>query len=371
MLAPIQDYLYPRDPKLSPFLCATKDHYLTRLSVELSPSQPGFGEARWIKLEDTNVEHLLDDFTSIDTNTPGVWDACCHFVDHLYWQKPRQTVLGSKIEALPDDHPSKAKCLFYLSRLVGAVGNHAERKQLLTRTLTLGREQEDDIRVAETLQSLSVVNQLLGLHREGIPQAEEAFEMFKQLGNKNEQAICLGNLAWLLHSDGQLDVAEDTVLRQIELLPEKGEEFQLCQSHRLLGQICHSKGEEEKSIHHYDTAITIASLFNWQSELFWIHYAMAQLFRGQGEFDDANAHIKQAKSHTVDNAYNLGRGMETQASIWYQQHQLKDARLEALGALEIYERLGATDNVGSCRELLEWIGEEMETGRSGELNSSG
>ena len=371
MLAPIQDYLYPRDPKLSPFLCATKDHYLTRLSVELSPSQPGFGEARWIKLEDTNVEHLLDVFTSIDTNTPDVWDACCHFVDHLYWQKPRQTVLGSKIEALPDDHPSKAKCLFYLSRLVGAVGNHAERKQLLTRTLTLGREQEDDIRVAETLQSLSVVNQLLGLHREEIPQAEEAFEMFKQLGNKNEQAICLGNLTWLLHSDGQLDVAEDTVLRQIELLPEKGEEFQLCQSHRLLGQICHSKGEEEKSIHHYDTAITIASLFNWQSELFWIHYAMAQLFRGQGEFDDANAHIKQAKSHTADNAYNLGRGMETQASIWYRQHQLKDARLEALGALEIYERLGATDNVGSCRELLEWIGEEMETGHSGELNSSG
>ena len=237
------------------------------------------------------------------------------------------------------------------------------------RTLALGREQEDDIRVAETLQFLSDVNSNLGLYNEGIAQAEEAFEMFKQLGNTKEQAICLGNLAWLLHSDNQLDAAEDTVLRWIELLPEKGQEYQLCQSHRLLGSIYRSKGEKEKSVHHYDTALTIASPFDWQDELFWIHYVMAQLFRDQGEFDDANAHIKQAKSHTADNAYNLSCGMEMQARIWYYQHRLEDARLEALGALEICERLGATDDV--CRELLEWIEEEMATGHSGESNSSG
>ena len=369
MLAPIQDYLCPRDPKSSPLLCATKDHYLTRLSIDLDPDEPGFTEARWIKSEDTNVEHLLDVFTSIDTNTLYIWDACIHFMKHLVWHKPRQTVLRSKIEALPDDHSSKAKCLFNLSWLVGAAGNQAEKKRLLMRTLALGREQEDDIRVAETLQFLSDVNSNLGLYSEGIAQAEEAFEMFKQLGNTKEQAICLGNLAWLLHSDNQLDAAEDTVLRWIELLPEKGQEYQLCQSHRLLGSIYRSKGEKEKSVHHYDTALTIASPFDWQDELFWIHYVMAQLFRDQGEFDDANAHIKQAKSHTADNAYNLSCGMEMQARIWYYQHRLEDARLEALGALEICERLGATDDV--CRELLEWIEEEMATGHSGESNSSG
>ena len=355
MLAPIQDYLYPRDPKSSPFLCATKDHYITRLSIDLDPDESGFTEAQWIKSEDTNVEHLLYVFTSIDMNTPDIWNACSHFVEHLRWHKPRQTVLRSKIEALPDDHSSKAKCLFNLSLLVGEVGNYTEQKQLLMRTLTLGREQKDDFRVAETLQSLSVVNRILGLYREGILQAEEAFEMFKQLGNTKEQAICLGNLARLLHSDNQLAAAEDTVLRQIELLPEKGQEFHLCQSHRLLGDIYHSKGEKEQSIHHYDTALTIASAFNWQTELFWIHYGMAQLFRGQGEFDDANAHIEHAKSHTADNAYCLGRGMELQAWIWYRQHRLEDARPEALGALEIYERLGAVKDGESCRVLLRRI----------------
>ena len=371
MLAPIQDHLCPRDPKSSPFLCATKDHYLTRLSIGLDPDDPGFMEAQWIKSEDTNVEHLLDVFTSIDMNTPDIWDACFHFMGHLVWQKPRQTVLRSKIEALPDDHSSKAKCLFNLSRLVGAVGNHAGQKLLLMRTLTLGRVQEDVIRVAETLQSLSDVNRILGLYSEGIPQAEEAFEMFKHLKNTKEQAICLGNLARLLHSDDQLDAAEDTVLRWIKLLPEKGQEFQVCQSHRLLGDIYRSKGEKASAIHHYDTALTIASHFNWQGQLFWIHWEMAQLFRDNGEFNDATAHTKQAKSHTADNAYYLGRGMELQAWIWYRQQRLDDARPEALGALEIYQRLGAAEDGERCRGLLEWIEEEMETGHSGESNSSG
>ena len=371
MLAPIQDYLYPRDPKSSSFLCATKDHYITRLSLGLSPGQPGFDEARWIKLEDMNVEHLLDVFTSIDTSALDIWDACSHFMDHLYWQKPRQTVLRLKIEALPDDHSSKAKCLFYLSQLVGEAGNRAEEKRLLLRTLTLGREQKDNFRVAETLQSLSEVNRNLGLYSEGIPQAEEAFEMFKQLGNMKEQANCLDRLARLLLDDNQLDAAEDTVLRKIKLLPEKGQEFSLCQSHRLLGNIHCSKGEREQSTHHYDTALTIASLFNWQTELFWIHYTMAQLFYDEDEFNDATAHVEHAKSHTADNPYYLGCVMEMQARIWYCQHRLEDARPEALGALEIYERLGAAQAVGSCRGLLQWIEKAMGTRLSGQSNSSG
>ena len=364
MLAPIKDHLCPQDPKASPFLCAAKDHYLTRLSVDVDPDLPGFGEAQWIKSEDTNVEHLLNVFASIDVDAFDVWDACVHFMEHLHWHKPRQIVLKSRIEGLPDDHPSKAECFFELSRLCGSVGNHAEQKRLLAHVLTLRREQEDDFLVAETLESLAEVNYYLDLPREGIQQAEEALEIFKRFGNTGKQAGCLYALARSLLDDDQLDAAEDATLRSIELLPEKGQEFRVCQSHRLLGQIYDFKGEKEKAIHNFKTALAIASPFNWQDELFWIHEAMAELFRDEDEFDNATIHISQAKSHSADNPYNLGRAMEMQARIWHSQRRPKDARSEVLGALEIFERLGAGVDVGCCRELLREIEEGQSSGKS-------
>ena len=372
MLAPIREYLYPRDPESSTLFCATKDHYLTRLSVDIGPSIPGFGETRWIVSEDVNVEHLLDTFTSVGMDISDVWNACFHFMEHLYWRKPRQTVLRSKIEGLPDGHPSKAKCLQGLSGLFGSLGNWAEQKRLLVHALALERERGDAFRVAQTLEELSDVNRVLSLFEEGIRQAEEALEMFKRLGDTLEQADCLGRLALLLFEGNRPDAAEDAVLRKMDLLPAKGQEFRVCQSHRLLGRIYCSKGEREKAIHRFETALTISSPFSWHTELFWLHYHMAMLFRDEGGFNEANTHINQAKSHTTDDAYLLGRAMEMQAWIWYRQSRLEDARSEAWRTLETYERLGAEQLVGGCRNLLHQIEEAITQSKvSGKSDSGG
>ena len=363
MLAPLRDHLRLRDPKSSPLLCAIKDCYFTRLSVELYPDQPGFEEAQWIKLEDMNVEHLLDVFTSIDANAPDVWDSCSKFIRHLYWLKPRQIVLKSKIEGLPDDHPSKPGCLFGLSQLSGSVGDYAEQKRLLTHTLTLWREWRDDSRVALTLRSLSFVNRMLGLYREGIQQAEGALEVYERLGDTVGGADCLHTLALLLLHEDQLDAAEAAALRSVDFLLEKGQDHLLCQSHRVLGEIYDFKGEKDKAIDHFETALGIASPFGWHSHLFLIHSSLAKLFFDENELDDANAHIERAKSHTDDNAYFLGHAMGVQARIWDRQGRLEEARAEALCALEIHERLGAARDVGDCREFLQRIELAME-GRS-------
>ena len=107
MLVPLRDYLSPEDPLSSPLLCAAKEHYFTRLSAEIDPTAPGFRETRWIASEDANVEHLLNVLMSIDQNSDEVCRACANFLRLLSWHKRRQTVLGPRIEGLPDDHPSK------------------------------------------------------------------------------------------------------------------------------------------------------------------------------------------------------------------------------------------------------------------------
>ena len=358
MLAPIRDYLCPRDPRSSPLLSATKDLYFARLSVDLDPDEPTFGEAEWIRTEDVNVEHLLDVFASIDTGARDVLDACAHFMEHLLWHKPRQTVLRPEIESLPDDHPSKIECLVQLSRLLDSVGNDTERKRILSQVLKLERERRNDVGIAATLERLSDANRMLKIYEEGIEQAREALEIYERLGDTTEQAECLVYLARLLLEDKQLHAAEEATTRAIDLLPEKGQEFRVSQFHALLGNIYRSKGEKEKAIHNCEIAIEMASS-NWHAEQFWPRYFLTELFCDEGAFEDAHTHIERAKSHVVGHEYPLGRAAELLARIWYRQGKLEEARSEVLHAKEIYEKLGIAAGLQKCRNILQEI-EEAE-----------
>ena len=316
---------------------------------------PGFRETRWIASEDANVEHLLNVLTSTDANSNGVWKACDDFLRHLYWHKPRQTVLGPKIEVLPDDYPSKPGCLLKLACLFQSLGNNTEQKQLLEHTLRLERERGNNGQVAFILSDLSDANRALGLFKEGGDQAREALEIYERIGDVGTQGDCLAGLASLLCEDGQLDAAEGAAFRAIEILPEKGQEYRVCESHLTLGKIYRSTGEKEKAIHHFKTALTTASPFGWRDLLFWIHYGLARLIRDEDDFDNAHVHIEQAKTYTADDRYPLGRAILLQAWIYYQQNRLEDSAFEALSALEIFERLGSQRCAEGCKDLLQDI----------------
>jgi tetratricopeptide (TPR) repeat protein len=361
MLAPLRDYLSPKDPMSSPLLCKTKERYFTRMSINFdNNNEPEFREARWITSEDVNVEHLLHVLTPTDTNSNDVWDACGDFMGHLRWHKPRLTILGPKVEGLPDDHPSKPKCLYRLAQLFSSVGSYVERGRVLNHALNLCRKRGDDRWVAHILGELSDANRMLGLCKEGIQHARESSEIFRRLGDTGQHVKSSCDLAWLLFGDGQLDAAEEAALHAIDLLPKKGRESRVCESHRVLGHVYCSKGDKEKAAHHYQVALGIASPFHWHTQLFWIHHALAVLYSREDEFDEAHLHIERAKSHTADHTYEMGRGMELQAEIWYQQHRLEESRSEALRAIETYERLGAAHSLEPCRTLLQNIEQAME-----------
>ena len=359
MLAPLRDHLCPKDPKTSPLLLMAKERYFIRMSVDADLRNPGSEGARWFTSEDVNVEHLLDVFTAIDVDSIEVWNSCANFTRRLIIQKPRLTVLKPKIEGLPDDHPSKPECLFYLSQLFQSVGNYAERKRLLVHTLKLDREQGNDRAVAQTLGQLSDANRMMGLYKEGIRQVEEALEILERLGDTAGQARRLMNLGSLLWKDQQLDAAEEATSRAINLFAETGEQFLVSQGHRLLGHIYQSKGEIERATHYFEVALGIASTSNWDAELFPVHYDLACLFLKGGRCDDAQAHIERAKLHMANRTYFLGLSMRLQAVLCHRQDRLEQARSEALRAADIFEKLGATNDLEKCRNLVQQIEREM------------
>ena len=356
MLMPLRDYHRPKDPLSSPLLLKTKERYFTRMSIPLDTGSPRIKETQWITLEDLNVEYLLNILSSIDANLDEVWGACTNFMYHLYLHKPRRTVLGPRIEGLPDDHRSKPECLLWLVVLLESIENDIGKKRLISHALKLANRWGNDSQAALILTSLSEVNRCLGLRKEGIHQAKEALGIFERIGDAGGQGGSLISIAWLLYDDRQLAAAEEAASRAIEVLPEKGQEFRVGQSHRVLGKIHCLKGEREKAIHHLETALRIASAFHWNGQSFWIHFALAELFRNEMEYGNAHSHIERAKLHAVNTAYYLGRAMELQAWVWYDQCKLKDAISAASCALEIYKKLGvAGEDQTKCEDLLQRI----------------
>ena len=355
MLAPLRDHLRPKNPASSTLLRTTKDCYFGRLTGDIEPGQPGFEEARWIASEDINVEHLLDVFTTTDADSESVWDACSKFMAQLYWHKPRLVTLGPKIEALPDGHSSKAQCLFELACLFSSVGNDVERKRLLTYSLNFWREQGNDVRVAETLRHLSGANRGMGLYEEGMQQAREAYEIFKRFGHVVQQAECLIVLAHSLHDDGQPDAAEEAGLGAIDLLPEKGQEFNVCRAHGVLGDIYRRKDETKKAIHHLEMALEIAFSLNEVNQLFWVNWSLAGVFSREGKFDDAQIHAERARSYAVDSPFLLARASLLQAQLWYTQSMFGEARSEGLRALDVLKELGAVSDAEFTRQFLREI----------------
>ena len=360
MLAPLRDLLRPKDPASSPLLKTVKENYFTRLSGDLPPGDPGFEKGQWIMTEDMNVEHLLDVFTTVDANSKSVWNACAKFIAQLYHHKPRLITLGPRIEALPDNHPSKPYCLLNLSRLLDSIGNLVESKRLLNHCLELWGGQEDDNHVAQTLTSLGDTNRKMGLREEGIRQVKVASEIFERLGRVDRQVECLLILTPLLCDDGQRDAAEEAGSRAIDLLPEKGKELHVCQGHHLLGGVYRSKGEMKKAIYHFEVALRVASSLKMVDQILQVNYSLAELFSDQGKFEDAQTHVERAKSLAVKAPYHLARAIYQQALLWNRQGRFEDAKSEALSALDAFEKLGIAIYVERTRRLLHRI----ETRRS-------
>ena len=352
MLAPLRDHLRPKNPASSPLLVKTKECYFKRLPSNIFPGEPGFEETQWIAAEDQNVEHLLEVFTTIDADSKNVWDACSGFMYHLHWHKPRPVKLGPKIEALPDNHPSKAQCLQDLSSLLESVGNFVEGKRLLTHALKLRREMGDDVKVAGALKSLSDTNRIMGLYEEGMLQAKEAFEIYRRFGNTANQVVCLVTLASSLRSDKQLDAAEQAISQAFDLLPKKAEQVLAYICHRVRGEIYYDMRESKKAIHHFEIAARTASSLNQPEQLFWINHRLVHALGEERKFADAQACLECAKSHGVNNPYLLARAMHQQAQLWSRQDRSEDAKSEALRALDAFEKLGAVDDAQRTRQFL-------------------
>ena len=381
MLAPLRDHLRPIDPELSPLLCATGKHYFNRVSVDFDPDLPEFEDTRWITSEDVSVEHLLDVFISIDLNPSafrdypnsddpgdhtnlGVWGACAGFLRRLGSHKPRLTVLGPRLEGLPNDHPSKPKCLLELGWGFWTLGNDSECRRLFGYALELHRERGDDDMVAAALGYLAEINLASDCYAEGIPQAKEASEIYERLHYTAKHTQSLHRLAWLFAEDGQVDAAEETLSRAIGL--SSGEYNQLiCEHHHVLGHICISRGQIEAAISHHEKALGIATSLNFQAQRPLVLGCLVRLFLKEGRLDDAQVHLEYLKLDAISSLQSRSLVAVIQVCVLRQQGRHEEAESEISRFVNVLQKLGVpADALEQWQWYIREVEEKADTNRS-------
>ena len=346
MLAPLRDHLCPKDPGSSPLLCAIKECYFSRLVTDPHPYEPSFKETQWVTSEDVNIEHLLDVFTSIDTDVDGIWDACAGFLRYLYWHKPRSVVLGPKIEGLPDGHPRKPECLLALADVFISIGNHSESRRLFTCTLKLYGEWGYHLKVARILWYLANLSLVSNRCAEGIPQAKEASEIFERFNDTVGRVNCLQSLALLLAVDGQAGAAEEAASNAINLaFTDKPSPYNLCNHHHILGHIWLSRGGMEAAISHHEKAIRVASSLGLQEHQASILFCLVKLLLEEGRLDDAQVHLESLKLDTTNNVFRLCLTTVTRVCTWRRQGRFEEAESEVSRVFDLCQKVGVPVDV--------------------------
>ena len=106
MLAPLRNHLLSKDPLSAPLLLTTKAQYFARLALITNTYVDlGLSETKWVVSENTNVEHLLDVFTSF-----GVLRPACRPILQFIRLRHCFVTLRVQVRALPDSDPRKAVC---------------------------------------------------------------------------------------------------------------------------------------------------------------------------------------------------------------------------------------------------------------------
>ena len=369
MLAPLRDYLFPKNSGSSTLLSIAKSQYFDRLCVwQHGRGVDGLTEAEWFVSEDINAEHLLDVFVSIDTECMDVWRACHQFLDHLAECKPRPVILGPKIGTLPETHPFKADCVCALATLFAVLGDFSVARRLHLHELRLWEKHGNELNGAIALTRLADANRLLGNTREGVSQAEEALKVFERLEDKCWQGHCLKIIAWGYVDCRQLKGASRCVDRLFSLLRNGGDKGLLRSCSRILATIAVQMGNLSDAKEILESTLEVPLLLGDPHSRFWITYRLAEVYFGLGDSDGVGNQITNMKSlaQVSHDQYLLGRAMELQAKVWLKTGRFAEARSEALLALSAYGKAGNSRNQEKCGELLECI--EMESSNSASEN---
>ncbi|KAF5417679.1 MAG: hypothetical protein C5S49_02985 [Candidatus Methanogaster sp.] len=144
---------------------------------------------------------------------------------------------------------------------------------------------EDEGDQAWTLNALAISYARLGQPRQALRLLEMQIAIREGQSNKNELSVGLGNLAYSQIQIGELDSAEYSIRRRIEISRESGLEFREAVGRRILGQLLYYQGQFEESEKELESALgSFIRLDEIRAQCnVWIHRSIRSILMSNAE----------------------------------------------------------------------------------------
>jgi predicted ATPase/class 3 adenylate cyclase len=201
------------------------------LAEKAMPELAGPSQGAWLARLDLELENLLA-VHAWCASTEGGAEQGLRLVNSvkLYWANRGLLGLGYRVtvEALARAGAQErafARCrgLCDAGQLACWMGQYADAKAYLEKSLAIARELGDKSRIAAALQPLGLASQGLGDPVAARGHLEEALALARQLGNKRDVAAAINALAQLYRVEAKLDAAEPLYADVVAIARELGD----------------------------------------------------------------------------------------------------------------------------------------------------
>ncbi|HMD90831.1 MAG TPA: diguanylate cyclase [Anaerolineaceae bacterium] len=192
-----------------------------------------------------------------------------------------------------ENHQKEADILTSLGTVYSAEGHHAQAIEAFQRALELQEGQEISRARGVTLNNLALTQILANLKDDALDNALAGLKIAYEINQPSLQASILDTLGQVYLARGDLQQAEETLYKCLEIAKTEGLEHTEMEAMVNLGQVYYRQGRLEQTRKQNDATLKLAHQRQLNVYRYKSHEMLAKLYEEQGDYKNSLQHYKE------------------------------------------------------------------------------
>lgn len=175
----------------------------------------------------------------------------------------------------------------YISQTYSMQGNHGNERLYLKKAMDIFTREKDTVNLASAMHNLGYSCYITGQYDSALVLFKKTGDIYRQLGYLTEYAYTLGNSGLVYSRISDYDLAEDHLLKAIEMLQQLGDEYAVAEYMIEYASVLQQKGKLAEALNYARTGFQKASANSILELERDAAYRLARLYQISGRYDSA------------------------------------------------------------------------------------